>query len=284
LILVNKNNTLQVLAFFFIFAGFLVKIAVVPFNLWSARYSQNESSVSTSSLPVISAVSSIFIFLVILYSIFNTIPLVWQKSVFIVSVVLISAGNIVALLQKDINRFIAWSSSVQVFYIIAGIIARSQLAMTSVIFYTVCFGVSTLALIGVVGTVTESTGRSPVSSFRGLYRSNPGLGLAMTLALLSLAGIPPLAGFFGRFMVFTASAEKGFFFLLLIISANTLVSFYYYLRLVRTIFQDESGYSVPVIRNGFPFRLALTICIALIILAGFSGSLFDMLRDMSFGV
>lgn len=284
LISINMNNTLQVFAFFFILAGILVKISVAPFNLLSRGIFERAPAGIALFIIVVSTSSAIFILLILLYSIFPSISLIWQKSIFVLSIVGITTGNILALKQKNIRSFIVWSSSVQAGYIILGLIGISPLAMASVIYYTLACLFSTLVFVIIVSAVTGENDRANINDLRGLYHSNPGLGIAMILALLSLAGIPPLAGFFGRFFVFAAAAGKGFYFLLLITTANTLITLYYYLTFIRTIFSSGDDGTVPAVKTDLAVRLALVLSVAVILFGGLAGSLFDKLNDMSFGI
>ncbi len=114
--------------------------------------------------------------------------------------------------------------------------------------------------------------------------TNPGLSLIMTLAFFSLAGIPPVAGFFGKFFLFTAAAEKGFYLLVLIAVLNTIISLYYYLLIVKAMFINKSESPIEKFRIDFPTRLALGICVAGMVVTGFASILFEMIRNLSFGV
>ena len=117
-----------------------------------------------------------------------------------------------------------------------------------------------------------------MDDYNGLYHTNPGLSLIMTLALFSLAGIPPVAGFFGKFFLFTAAAQQGFYLLVLIAVLNTIIS------LVRAMFINKSEAPIEKFKSDFPTRLALGICVAGIFVTGFASLLFEMIRNLSYGV
>lgn len=284
LITINMNNTLQVLALFLMFGGILIKIFIVPYYLIIGGMGGRDPSGLTSLQAIVTSVSSIFILLIILFSIFPSVSILWQKTIFFLTLGGITAGNIITLRQKKTSRFLAWSTLVQTAYILTGIIGISPLGMASIIYSSAAFIFSAMGLFVTVLLVTEATGRDEISDFRGLYHSNRSLALAITVALLSLAAIPPFAGFFGRFFVFAAAAEKGFYFFLLVISANTLLTLYYYIDLIRIIFSASPDRPLKKIKSDFAGSLALIICIAGILLAGFAGGLFDRLHDLSFGV
>ena len=113
---------------------------------------------------------------------------------------------------------------------------------------------------------------------------NPGLSLVMTLSMFSLAGIPPVAGFFGKFFLFTAAAEKGYYLLVTIAVLNTIISLYYYLLVVKAMFINASESPVERFRSDFPTKFALGICVAGIFLTGFASSVFEAIRNFSFGI
>ncbi|HPF04025.1 MAG TPA: proton-conducting transporter membrane subunit [Bacteroidales bacterium] len=284
LITINMNNTLQVLAFFAIFGGILIKILILPYYLIREGMEERHPSGLLSLSAIIISVSGVFILLILLFSIFPSVSLLWQKTIFYLTIAGLTAGNIITLRQKKTSRFLAWSSLVQTGYILTGIIGASPLAMTSIISSSAAYIFSAMGLYVMVMIVKGATGSDEIADFRGLYHSNRGLGLSMTIALLSLAAIPPFAGFFGRFFVFASAAEKGFYFFLLVISANTLLTLFYYLNIIRIIFTEDNTRHLKTIKSPLSTRLALIICIAGILLAGIAGILFDKLNGFSFGV
>jgi NADH-quinone oxidoreductase subunit N len=198
--------------------------------------------------------------------------------------VTITIGNIYMLRQRNIKRFLAFSSISQAGYILLGFIGISQLAMASVVYYIIIFAFSNLAAFGVITAVSNATGRDNIADYKGLFRTNPKLSIAILLAFLSLAGIPPLSGFFSKFLVFTAAAEKGFFFLLLITALNSVLSFYCYLRIIGNIFIEKAEEPIANFRIASAERIVLIICVAGILLSGFAGFAFEYIRSLSFGI
>jgi len=132
--------------------------------------------------------------------------------------------------------------------------------------------------------ISNNTGKENMDDYNGLYHTNPKLSLIMTLALFSLAGIPPVAGFFGKFFLFTAAAQKGFYLLVLIAVLNTIISLFYYLLVVKAMFINKSETPIEKFRSDFPTRLALGLCVAGIVVTGFASALFEIIRNLSFGV
>jgi len=278
------NASLQILAFIFFFAGMAFKISIVPFHLWTADVYEGSPVNITSYLSVISKGAALFILMIILFVVFPVILVTWQKTIFVTSVLTMTIGNLFAIRQKNLKRFLAFSSISQAGYILLGLIGGNQLGMASVIYYILVYIFSNLGAFGVVAAISNATGKESIDDYNGLYHTNPKLSLVMTLALFSLAGIPPVAGFFGKFFLFTAAAQKGFYALVLIAVLNTIISLYYYLLVVKAMFIIKSDTPIKHFKSDFPTRLALGICIAGIVVTGFASIIFEVIRNLSFGV
>jgi len=278
------NGNLQVLGFIFFFAGMAFKISIVPFHLWAADVYEGAPVNITSYLSVISKGAALFIFVIVLFSIFPVIIESWQKTIYVTAVLTMTIGNLFAIRQQNLKRFLAFSSISQAGYILLGIIGGNQLGMASVVYYLVVYIFSNLAAFGVVAAISNVKGKESIEEYNGLYQTNPGLSLVMLLALFSLAGIPPFAGFFGKFFLFTAAAQKGFYLLVLIALLNTIISLYYYLLVVKAMFINKSEAPIEKFRSDFPTRFALGICVAGIVITGFASIIFEVIKDMSYGI
>lgn len=278
------NNSLQILGFIFFFAGMAFKISIVPFHLWTADVYEGSPVNITSYLSVISKGAAVFILMIILFKVFPVITGTWQKTIFVTSVLTMTIGNLFAIRQKNLKRFLAFSSISQAGYILLGLIGGNQLGMASVIYYILVYIFSNLGAFGVVAAISNATGKENIDDYNGLYHTNPKLSLIMTLALFSLAGIPPVAGFFGKFFLFTAAAQKGFYLLVLLAVLNTIISLFYYLLVVKAMFINKSDNPIARFRSDFPTKLTLGICVAGIFVTGFASIIFEMIRNLSFGV
>ena len=278
------SNNLQILGFIFFFAGMAFKISLVPFHLWAADVYEGSPINITSYLSVVSKGAAVFILIIVLFTVFPSIIETWQKTIFVISVMTMTIGNLFAIRQQNLKRFLAFSSISQAGYILLGFIGGNELGMTSVIYYVLVYVFSNLGAFGVVTVISNQTGKENMDDYNGLYHTNPGLSLIMTLSLFSLAGIPPVAGFFGKFFLFTAAAQEGFYLLVLIAVLNTIISLYYYLLVVKAMFINKSETPIAKFRSDFPTRFALTICVAGIVVTGFASILFEMIRNLSFGI
>jgi NADH-quinone oxidoreductase subunit N len=278
------NTSLQILGFIFFFAGMAFKISIVPFHLWTADVYEGSPVNITSYLSVISKGAAVFILMIILFTVFPVIIATWQKTILVTSVLTMTIGNLFAIRQQNLKRFLAFSSISQAGYILLGLIGGNQLGMASVIYYILVYIFSNLGAFGVVTAISNATGKENIDDYNGLYHTNPKLSLIMTLALFSLAGIPPVAGFFGKFFLFTAAAQKGFYLLVLLAVLNTIISLFYYLLVVKAMFINKSDNPIAKFKSDFPTKFALGICVAGIVVTGFASIIFEAIKNLSFGV
>jgi len=278
------NSNIQILGFIFFFSGMAFKISIVPFHLWTADVYEGSPINITSFLSVISKGAAVFTLMIILFKVFPVIAGTWQKTILVTSVLTMTIGNLFAIRQQNLKRFLAFSSISQAGYIFLGLVGGNQLGMASVIYYILVYIFSNLGAFGVVTAISNASGKENIDDYNGLYTTNPKLSLIMTLALFSLAGIPPVAGFFGKFFLFTAAAQKGYYLLVLIAVLNTIISLYYYLLVVKAMFIMKSETPVQSFSSDFSTRLALGICVAGIVVTGFASVIFEAIRNLSFGI
>jgi len=277
-------NSLTVLAFVFFFVGMAFKISLVPFHLWAADVYEGSPVNVTSYLSVISKGAAVFILTIILFKVFPTISELWQKVVWVIAVLTMTVGNLFAIRQQNLKRFLAFSSISQAGFMLLGIIGGNAMGMTSIVYYMLVYIFSNLGAFGVISAISNVTGKENMDDYNGLYHTNPKLSLTMMLALFSLAGIPPVAGFFGKFFLFTAAAQKGFYILVLIATINTIISLYYYLLIVKAMFINKSENPIPYFKSDSMTRLGLAICIAGIAITGFASGLWEMITKVAFGM
>ena len=278
------GSPLQVLAFIFFFAGMAFKISLVPFHLWTADVYEGAPVNVASYLSVISKGAAAFIFTIILFTVFNKIAVLWSDVLYVITILTITLGNLFALRQQNLKRFLAFSSIAQAGFILLGIIGQSQLGMTTVIYFILVYIFSNLGAFGVVAIISNRTVKETINDYDGLYRTNPNLSLVMMLALFSLAGIPPLAGFFGKFFLFTAAAKQGYYILVLIALVNTIISLYYYLLVIKAMLLNKSDQPIAYFKSDGYTRLGLFLCVAGMVVIGFASSIYEMIFNLSFGI
>jgi len=280
----NMNTSLQLLAFIFIFAGVAFKISLVPFHLWTADVYEGAPVNISSFLSSISKASAIFILIILLFTVFNSLISVWNTVLYYTAVITMTIGNLFAMRQQNMKRFLAFSSIAQAGFIPLGIIGGTQFGISAVIYFLLIYIFSNLGAFGVVSAISNVTGKENMDEYNGLYRTNPKLSLVMMLSLFSLAGIPPVAGFFGKFFLFTAAAVQGYYILVFIAVVNATISLYYYLLVVKAMFINKSDTPIEFIDNDNYTKAGLLICALGIIIIGFAGIIFEFIESASTGI
>ena len=274
------GSSLFTLAFIFLFSAFAFKLSVVPFHLWTADVYEGSPIAVTSFLSVISKASVAFILMTVLFKVFQPIQAIWYTLIIILAVVSMLIGNLFAIRQQNIKRFLAFSSIAQVGFILIGISSNDTMGSASVIYFILIYLFSNLAAFGVASVISEHTGKENIDDYKGLYKTNPFLSWIIALALFSLAGIPPTAGFFGKLFLLTAAGAKASYGLILVAALNMIISLYYYLRVVRAIFMDKNDSPVPAIQTGASVKLGMYICAAGIVLTGMMGWIYDYIQSL----
>ncbi len=273
-------NSLHIFSFILLIAGFSFKISAVPFHLWTADVYEGSPIAVTSYLSVISKGSILFVLVSVLYNVFQGLDATWYKMLFLISVLTMIIGNLFALRQQNMKRFLAFSSIAQVGFILIGISGESIEGSASVIFFIMIYVFSNLAAFGVISLVSAATGRENVNDYKGFYKTNPLLSWVLTIALFSLAGIPPTAGFFGKFFLLLAGAGKGNYWLITIAALNMVVSLYYYLRVVKAIFMDENENPIEKVNASLSPKIAMVICVGGIIITGLMSGAYNYIHSL----
>jgi NADH-quinone oxidoreductase subunit N len=273
------------LGFVLFFVGLAFKISIVPFHLWTADVYEGSPTSVTAYLSVASKGAAVFALVLTLWQVFGAIAVVWHHLLWGLSLATIVLGNLFAIGQKDIKRFFAFSSISQAGFILLGVMGGTAQGMTATVYFALVYLFSNLAAFGVISAVESESGRTDIAAYNGLFRSNPKLTFVMTLAVFSLAGIPPFAGFFSKFFIFAAAAEQGEYFLVFLALVNTVISLYYYLLIIRAMFINPAEeQAVGRIRSGGYSRLSLTLCTAGILLVGVLSGIYEYVGGISFGI
>ena len=281
----GEVNMLLVMALAFVVAGIGYKLSLVPFHLWTADVYQGAPTSVTSYLSVISKGAVAFAFLCVMAQAFGTLySQVWEWMLYALIILTITVGNLFAIRQRNMKRFLAFSSVSQAGYIMLGVIAFNTMGMAALMYYILVYIFSNLAAFGVIGAIENATGKVSMDDYNGLYKTNPRLSFAMMLAMFSLAGIPPFAGFFSKFFIFTGAINQGsaaIYVLVLIALINTIVSLYYYLLVVKAMYIAPEEPVVPTFRSTCSERLGLWITVAGVILLGIASCVYTWLYGLS---
>ncbi len=275
------DSPLQVLGMVFFLAGLGFKLSLVPFHLWTADAYEGAPTSVTAFLSVVSKAAAAFALMSILIKVFEPMIVEWQTALWVMTVLSITIANLFAIRQENLKRFMAYSSISQAGYIMLAVIGGDEFGMTSLIFYLLVYMVANLAVFGVMNTVVQHDyGKINFDDYNGFYSTNPKLALIMTLALFSLAGIPPFAGFFSKFFVFAAAFRNGFHVLVFIALINTVISLFYYLKLVKAMFINKNDNPIPYFHSSWPIKINLALCLAGIIGFGIVSTIFDGIMNL----
>lgn len=265
----------------FFFSGLGFKLSLMPFHFWTADTYEGAPTPVTGYLSVVSKGAAAFALMTILMKAFAPLTEYWEYMLYIVIVLSITIANLFAIRQSELKRFMAFSSISQAGYIMLAVIGSSQMGMAALMYYVLVYVVANMAVFTVISTVEQNNnGTTLMSSYDGLYQTNPKLAFLMTLALFSLAGIPPFAGMFSKFFVFMAAAQEGSFwayFVVFIALINTVVSLYYYLLIVKAMYIKQTDSPLPTFNTDCSTRVALAVCTAGIVLFGICSCIYDYL-------
>ena len=272
-------SALSIVGLVFFASGLGFKISLVPFHFWTADTYQGAPTTVTGYLSVISKGAAAFTLCVILMKAFPAMVEQWEMWLYIVIVLSITVANLFAIRQSELKRFMAFSSISQAGYIMLAVVGNSDYGVSALSYYVLIYVVANIAVFTVISAVEEASGgRTDMDAYNGFYQTNPKLSLLMTLALFSLAGIPPFAGMFSKFFVFMAAAQEGSFasyFVVFIALINTVVSLYYYLLIVKAMYIKAEDNPMPTFKTAVSTRLALGICTAGILLFGICSFFYD---------
>ena len=273
---------LTIMGLVFFFSGLGFKLSLVPFHLWTADTYQGAPTPVTGYLSVISKGAAALTLCIILTKVFGSMVDYWNPMLWIVIMLSITIANLFAIRQKELKRFMAFSSISQAGYIMLAVIgANAQAGATALTFYVLVYVVANMAVFTVISAVEHNGGSTQMSAYNGLYQTNPKLALLMTLALFSLAGIPPFAGMFSKFFVFLAAvngqnaAPFWPYFVVLVALVNTVVSLYYYLLIVKAMYIKQEANPLPAFATDSATKISLVICTAGICLFGIVSCIYE---------
>ena len=283
--IVDDKSLLLIVALAFVIAGVGYKLSLVPFHLWTADVYQGAPTMVTSYLSVISKGSAAFAFFVIMVQVFGAAySQVWEWMLYAIIIITITVGNLFAIRQRNLKRFLAFSSISQAGYIMLGVVAANAVGMASMMYYILVYIFSNLAAFGVIAVIERKTGKVTTDDYNGLFKTNPWLAFVMMLAMFSLGGIPPFAGFFSKFFIFVGAAQTGsvaIYVLVLIALINTIISLYYYLLVVKAMFIRQDECVIPAFKSHWTERAGLWICTLGIILIGILSCIYTSLSDIT---
>jgi len=260
--------SLAMLGFLMVLVGFGFKVAMVPMHFWTPDVYQGAPTPVTAFISVASKAAGFAVLLRALRFVFPSLGEEWVALLVAISAVTMTLGNIFAIWQKNIKRMLAYSSVAQAGYVLIGVAAASRLGIAAAAFYLIIYTVTNLAAFAAVVLVSNLTGSEDIESFAGLSRRSKFLAWGLMLALFSLGGVPPFAGFVGKLILFAGAVQSGLIALVVIGAVNVIISLYYYLNVVKVVFERRSEEEEEPLTIPVPSRWVLGFTMAAIVILG----------------
>lgn len=281
------------LALALLVAGIGFKLTLVPFHFWAADVYEGAPVPVTAYLSVASKGAGLAFLFQIVLRMMPTLGARGAWGVAFFAAVTMTLGNTVAIVQENIKRFMAFSAVSQAGYLIMGFVGGLTEGVPAMLYYLLVYAVTNLTVFACIIWYSNETGRQRIEDYRGLSRTNPMMALAMMLGLFSLAGIPPLSGFVGKFFLFSVASKAGFHWLVAVAAVNSTISLYYYLRIVRQMYIEDPG--PPSLADGgpalvrslpVPVTLSWTLAVltAGVVLMGIIPSLYEAISAQTLAV
>jgi NADH-quinone oxidoreductase subunit N len=257
--------------------GFFFKLALFPFHIWAPSVYQGAANQVTAFVATATKVTAMAM-LVRLVSISDGYtPL--AHVLIALAIVSMTYGNLVGLVQKDFKRLLAYSAIAHAGYSLIGILSMNPTGYAAAVFYALAYLAMTFTCFLVVVKVASDGRNIAITQLAGLHRRSPLLAMALMVGVFSLGGIPPTIGFTGKFLVFNAAMERGYFLLVLIAMVNVVVSLYYYIQVVKAAFLLEPDEELPPIHLSIPTTLLTVVMVVVIVVGGIWPShLFELAR------
>jgi NADH-quinone oxidoreductase subunit N len=255
-------------ALILVLVGFSFKIAAVPFHFWTPDVYEGAPTPITAFISTASKAAGFAVLVRVMLAVFPAVQPYWVSLLAVVAAVTMTLGNLLALVQKNLKRMLAYSSIAHAGYALIGVVALSQFGAGSTVFYLGAYIITNLAAFAVVVLFAHTAGSEEIADYAGMSRRSPALALAMLVALLSLAGMPPMAGFVAKVFVFAAAVESGLIWLAVVGVLNAIIGLYYYLTVLKVVYLYRSEHEDKPIALPAPQALALALCVAGILLVG----------------
>jgi len=250
--------------------GMCFKVAAVPFHFWTPDVYEGAPTQVTAYMATIVKTAAFAAFLRLFMTCFTSFESLWSDVVWVIAAVSILLGNLTAIYQSNVKRMLAYSSIAHAGYMLLGILSGGKLAAGGVLYYAAAYSVATIAAFTILSAIEKNGSALTFDSFKGFAKNNKLAAFAMSVAMLSLAGIPPLAGFFGKYFLFSAALENGYVWLVLIAALGSLIGVYYYLKIIITMYADNNTEENAVAINlTTAQQVALALCVLLSFILGF---------------
>jgi proton-translocating NADH-quinone oxidoreductase chain N len=257
-------------ALIFILAGLGFKIAAVPFHQWAPDAYEGAPTPVTAFMSVASKAAGFAILARILLTVFDATVINWATALAVLSLLTMTLGNLVAIVQKDMKRLFAYSSIANMGYILIGLAAlgSGREGLAAVLIYIFGYLFTNLGAFAIIIIMERSTGTTAIAQYAGLARRSLGLAIGMVIFMLSLIGFPSTAGFIGKFFVFSAAIDNRYLWLALAGVINSVISVYYYFNIVRLMFFEQGSDAVPAVTETRALHAVWAACAVMVFVVG----------------
>lgn len=263
----RTNGLVSLILLILILAGIGFKCTMVPFHMWVPDVYQGAPTAVTAFISVGPKAAGFAVLLRIFASCFFPIYAKWVHLLMLISIFTMTIGNVIAISQTNIKRMLAYSSIAQAGYMLIGLVAGSDSGLNGVLYYIMAYALMNLGAFGCVILVSNSIGSDRIEDYAGLHKKDPVTAFLLSVFLLSLVGVPPLAGFWGKFLVFTAAIQSKLVPLAIAGVVNSIVAAYYYMRVIKFMYLEEPKVKDTGPRS-VPLQIALAVVMAGMLIAG----------------
>jgi NADH-quinone oxidoreductase subunit N len=242
--------------------GFCFKVSAVPFHMWTPDAYEGAPTVVTAFMSTAVKAAAFGSFARVFLSTLEPMQGHWVPMLSAVAAVTMIGGSVLGVLQSNIKRMLAYSSIAHAGYLLLGIVAANSAGKAAILFYLLAYAVANLGALGIVALLgTADHPHDQLRDFAGIWKSRPGLAGLMTVFLLSLGGFPPMAGFIGKWYIFNAAVQEGHYWLAIIGVLTSVVSVFFYLRIVVMMYMTEDAAVPARPRVSLPSMVALTFAL-----------------------
>jgi NADH-quinone oxidoreductase subunit N len=254
-----------------IMIGLSFKLAVAPFHFWAPDVYHGSPTLITAYMATVVKIGGIAAFYKLFNICFSNMSEIWVRTLLIFSVATIFAGNLAGLFQTNMKRMLGYSSIAHAGYMIMGIVALNKTSASALLLYSLSYSLVTIMAFGIIILVREARQNDDIETFNGLARTNPYISFTLTVAMLSLTGIPPLAGFAAKYYIFATAMESGYLWLVILALIGSAISAVYYFKPIIAMYLKES--QMPAIQVTATYRIQLVSITILTLLFGLIPSL-----------
>lgn len=263
----GHNSPLAALAILMVISGLGFKISIVPFHMWSPDVYEGAPTPVTAFLAIGSKVAAFAVLIRLFIQVFPPVYNVFALVIIALSALTMVIGNLIAIPQSDFKRLLAYSSIAQAGYILLGIVAHNQAGISAMLFYLVLYIFTNAGAFAVIIACSNQTGNNQISSLRGMWKRSPLAAAVLLLSFLSLAGIPPAAGFIGKFYLFAAIIKQGYLWLAFLAIGMSMVSVYYYIAVIKALIMEDNENEKPIIISS-ALKVVMIVSLIMVLFMG----------------